>query len=71
MYICEYIYIKVTRLLMHMHANIHMYICCVLQLTYMHGSVMCIHISIYIHMSIIAMEKKLTRNQFDWINQAK
>lgn len=61
-------------LFMHMHENMHVYIWYLLQLTYMHGSVVYVHLSVYIHMyimSIITTKKKLTRNQFDWIYQAE
>lgn len=70
--ICEYI--NLTYLPMNMHANMHKYVCCLLQLTYMHMCVyicMYIYICIHIHMNVVATEKKLTRNQFDWIYQAK
>lgn len=50
MHIYEYICINITYWLMHVDANIHMYIWCLLQLTYMHRSVMYVLLSIYIHM---------------------
>lgn len=63
MHICEYR--NLTCLLMHMHANIHMYICCLLQVTYMHGSVVCVHISVYIHMYSYAYEHYSHREKAD------
>lgn len=52
MHICDYVYKNLTYLLMPVHAYIHMYIYCLLQLTYTHGPVVYMYLYTYIHMYV-------------------